>query len=159
MRFRSTLFRSPGPGGWTFAPIPDQQTQIAQLAVGGIDYLKVAEKDQAAFLSADPRLAVTATQGQTFNYMAIDASGRSGNKPLSDIRVRQALFRSIDRDLITKSLVAGGSEAKVLDELCFKSQFGCGFSAKPQPFDRMELSAVITGTPCCLFIILFSEIC
>lgn len=24
MRFRSTLFRSPGPGGWTFAPIPDQ---------------------------------------------------------------------------------------------------------------------------------------
>ena len=123
--------------------IPDQQTQIAQLAVGGVDYLKVAEKDQAAFLSADPRLAVTATQGQTFNYMAIDASGRSGNKPLADIRVRQALFRSIDRDLITKSVVAGGAEAKVLDELCFKSQFGCGFSAKPKPFDRAAAKALL----------------
>ncbi len=125
-------------------PIPDQQTQIAQLAVGGLDYLKVAEKDQAAFLSADPRLAVTATQGLTFNYMAIDASGRSGNKPLADIRVRQALFRSIDRDLITKSVVAGGDEAKVLDELCFKSQFGCGFSAKPRPFDRAAAKALLT---------------
>ncbi len=126
------------------APIPDQQTQIAQLAVGGVDYLKVAEKDQAAFLSADPRLTITATQGLTFNFMAIDGSGRSGNKPLSDIRVRQALIRSIDRDLITKSLVAGGAEAKVLDELCFKSQFGCGFSAKPKPFDRAAAKALLT---------------
>ena len=125
------------------ASIPDQQTQIAQLAVGGLDFLKVAEKDQAAFLSADPRLAITATQGLTFNYMAIDASGRSGNKPLSDLRVRQALFRSIDRDLITKSVVAGGAEAKVLDELCFKSQFGCGFSAKPKPFDRAAAKALL----------------
>ena len=124
-------------------PIPDQQTQIAQLAVGGLDYLKVAEKDQAAFLSADPRLVLTATQGLTFNYMAIDASGRSGNKPLSDIRVRQALFRAIDRDLITKSVVAGGAEARVLDELCFKSQFGCGFSAKPKPFDRSAAKALL----------------
>lgn len=125
-------------------PIPDQQTQIAQLAVGGLDYLKVAEKDQAAFLSADPRLMVTATQGLTFNFMAIDASGRSGNKPLADIRVRQALFRAIDRDLITKSVVAGGADARVLDELCFKSQFGCGFSAKPKPFDRAAAKALLT---------------
>ena len=126
------------------APMPDQQTQIAQLAVSGLDYLKVAEKDQVTFLSSDPRLGVTAIQAQTFNFMAIDASGRSGNKPLADVRVRQALFRSIDRDLITKSVVAGGAEAKVLDELCFKSQFGCGFSAKPKPFDRAAAKALLT---------------
>ena len=125
------------------SPIPDQQTQIAQLAVGGLDYLKVAEKDQVSFLSADPRLAITATQGLTFNFMAIDASGRSGNKPLADIRVRQALFHAIDRDLITKSVVAGGADAKVLDELCFKSQFGCSFSAKPKGFDRAAARALL----------------
>jgi len=124
--------------------IPDQQTQIAQLAINGLDYLKVAEKDQVSFLSVDPRLAVTAIQAQTFNFMAIDASGRSGNKALNDVRVRQALFQAIDRDLITKSVVAGGSAAKVLDELCFKSQFGCGFSAKPKPFDRAAAKALLT---------------
>jgi peptide/nickel transport system substrate-binding protein len=124
------------------APLPDQQTQIAQLAVGGLDALKVAEKDQSAFLSADPRLALTATQGLTFNYMAVDASGRSGNKPLADIRVRQALFRAIDRDLIAKSVVAG--DARVLDELCFKSQFGCGFSVKPEAFDRAAAKKLLS---------------
>jgi len=111
--------------------------------VGGLDYLKVAEKDQVSFLSADPRLAITATQGLTFNFMAIDASGRSGNKPLADIRVRQALFHAIDRDLITKSVVAGGADSKVLDELCFKSQFGCSFSAKPKGFDRAAAKALL----------------
>jgi hypothetical protein len=24
MRFKATLFRYPGPGGWTFAPVPDR---------------------------------------------------------------------------------------------------------------------------------------
>ena len=114
-------------------PIPDTQTQIAQLTVGNLDYLKIPEKDQVDMLSANPALAVTALQGLTFNYMAIDASGRSGNKPLQDIRVRKALMQAIDRKLVTQSVVAGGDQAKVLDELCFMNQFGCDFSAKPDP--------------------------
>ena len=117
-------------------PIPDTQTQIAQLTVGNLDYLKIPEKDQVDMLSANPALAVTALQGLTFNYMAIDASGRSGNKPLQDIRVRKALMQAIDRKLVTQSVVAGGDQAKVLDDLCFMNQFGCDFSAKPDPFNR-----------------------
>ena len=104
--------------------------------MGNLDYLKIPEKDQVDMLSANPALAVTALQGLTFNYMAIDASGRSGNKPLQDIRVRKALMQAIDRKLVTQSVVAGGDQAKVLDELCFMNQFGCDFSAKPDPFNR-----------------------
>ncbi len=135
---------APAIGRIQISPIPDSQTQIAQLVVGNLDYLKIPEKDQVEMLAANPKLAVTALQGLTFNYMAIDASGRSGNKPLQDIRVRQALMRAIDRSLITRSVVAGGAQAKVLDELCFTNQFGCGFSAKPQPFDRNAAKALLT---------------
>ena len=135
---------APTIGRIQILPIPDLQTQIAQLTVGNLDYLKIAEKDQSDMLGADPRLAVTALQGLTYNYMAIDASGRSGNAPLQDIRVRRALMQSIDRSLITRSVVAGGDQAIVKDELCFSHQLGCGFSAKPPPFDRSAAKALLT---------------
>ena len=33
-RFTSTLFRIPGKGGWTFAPVPDECAPSARLAWG-----------------------------------------------------------------------------------------------------------------------------
>lgn len=34
MRFRSTLFKIPGPGGWTFAKVPDRHAPPATEAWG-----------------------------------------------------------------------------------------------------------------------------
>jgi peptide/nickel transport system substrate-binding protein len=47
-------------------PIPDVQTQVAQLTVGGIDILHTGSKDTADLLAANPLLAVTASQGMSF---------------------------------------------------------------------------------------------
>jgi peptide/nickel transport system substrate-binding protein len=132
-----------GVGKVSILPIPDQQTQIAQFTVGNLDALRIHEKDQADMLGADPRVEVTGLQGLGFSFIAFDASGRSNTKPLLDIRVRQALMRSIDRELITKSVIAG-SNAKVTDDLCFRNQIACDQTAKPISFDRNAAKALLT---------------
>ncbi len=116
-------------------PMPDMQTQVAQLMTGGVDLLHVAERDQVEMLQRDPRVAVTATQAITFHYLTMDAAGRSGNKALQDLRVRRALVQALDRNRITRSVVPGGDEAKAWDMFCFPIQRGCGGSVKPYPHD------------------------
>ncbi len=116
-------------------PMPDMQTQVAQLMTGGVDLLHVAERDQVELLQRDPRVAVTATQAITFHYLTMDAAGRSGNKALQDVRVRRAIVQALDRELITRSVVPGGNEAKAWDMFCFPIQKGCAGSVKPYPHD------------------------
>ena len=116
-------------------PMPDMQTQMAQLMTGGVDLLHVAERDQVELLQRNPNFVATATQAITFHYMTMDAAGRSGNKALQDVRVRRALVQALDRDLIARSVVPGGSEARAWDMFCFPIQRGCAGSVKPWPFD------------------------
>ena len=117
-------------------PIPDMQTQVAQLTTGGLDLLHVASKDIVDFLSTNPTLSVTASQAITFHYLAIDSIGRSGNKPLTDIRVREALMRAVDRTFVAGTVVPGGEAVKAAEALCFPIQRGCQWSTKPPSFDR-----------------------
>ena len=125
-------------------PMPELQTQVAQLATGGLDLLHVASKDVVDFVGADPRSAVTASQSITYHYMAIDSVGRSGHPALKDIRVRQALMQSIDRALIIRNVVPGGEAVTPHDALCFRIQLGCDFSTKPPAYDREAAKALMT---------------
>lgn len=117
-------------------PIPDIQTQVAQMNTGGLDLLHVASKDIVDFMASNPNYAITASQAITFHYMAMDSINRSGNQALSNPKVRQALMQAIDRGLVTKTVVPGGDEVKPIDALCFKVQLGCAYSTKPPEFDR-----------------------
>ncbi len=125
-------------------PIPDMQTQIAQLLINGVDLLHIAERDQVELLQRNPAFAVTATQAITFHYMTMDAAGRSGNKALMDLRVRQALVQLLDRENITKNIVPGGAEAKAWDMFCFPIQRGCAGSVKPYPYDPAAAQKLLT---------------
>lgn len=116
-------------------PMPDMQTQIAQLMTGGVDLLHVAERDQVELLERNRDLAVTATQAITFHYLTMDAAGRSSNKALQDVRVRRAIVQALDRETITRAVVPGGAEAKRWDMFCFAIQRGCGGGARPLPYD------------------------
>jgi peptide/nickel transport system substrate-binding protein len=116
-------------------PIPDKQTQIAQLATGGIDLIQGESKDETDMLAGNPMLAVTASQGLNFFYLTMDSTNRSGNAALSDVRVRRAISQAINRELIGRSVVPGGSEVRAMDALCMRIQLGCDFSAKPPPYD------------------------
>jgi peptide/nickel transport system substrate-binding protein len=116
-------------------PMPDEQTQVAQLATGGLELIRTSSKDQAEMMARMPGLAVTASQGLSFHYMTMDAIGRSGNAALSKLGVRQAIVRSIDRDLLGPSVLPGGAVVKALDALCLPNQIGCDYSLKPPPYD------------------------
>jgi peptide/nickel transport system substrate-binding protein len=116
-------------------PMPDVQTQTAQLLTGGLDAMYRVPKDQLDALRSNPNLAVTVQKGQLFYYMAMDSIGKSGNKALSDKRVRKALMMAVNRNGIRKSLIPGGTEQKQMNAMCQAWQLGCGFSSAPPTYD------------------------
>ncbi len=116
-------------------PMPDVQTQTAQLLTGGLDVMYRVPKDQLDAMKSNPNLAVTVQKGQLFYYMAMDSIGKSGNKALLDKRVRRALMMAVNRNGIRKSLIPGGTEQKQMNAMCQAWQLGCGFSSAPPAYD------------------------
>ena len=116
-------------------PIPDIQTQVAQLVTGGLDMIHNVPKDQADNLSQDPRLAITISNGILFRYIALDAVGRTGRDDLKDVRVRRALIHAIDRDSIRRNIFAGGDAVRKMDSICKPMQIGCVFDRNPPAYD------------------------
>jgi peptide/nickel transport system substrate-binding protein len=115
--------------------MPDAQTQIAQLMTGGIDLLRSDHKDTAEQLAGVPDLEQTVSGGLLVAYLQMDVSGRSSNKALANPKVRQAVAQAIDRDLVARTVVAGGDAVRILDAACLPIQRGCVVARKPYPYD------------------------
>jgi peptide/nickel transport system substrate-binding protein len=61
-------------------------------------------------------------------YIQLDAAGRTGkDNPLTNVKVRQAIFHAIDRNAIAHDLMQGDSHP--IDAPCYPSQFGCDAKA------------------------------
>ena len=116
-------------------PIPERQTQIAQLLTGGVDVLRNVEPDIATNLARNPDFAVSTFPSGDFIYLLLDAAGRSGVEPLKDVRVRRAIAMGIDRETIGRTLVAGGAAEKPMEAICFPTTVACSWSKKPPAFD------------------------
>ena len=116
-------------------PIPDVQTQVAQMLTGGIDLIKAVPKAQAEQLDKDLRFTMSATQSLVYFYLAFDAAGRTEDKRFKDQRVRKALMMAVDREALVKHVIAGGSEVRTIDAPCFTVQQGCDWSTKPVGYD------------------------
>jgi peptide/nickel transport system substrate-binding protein len=137
----------PGPqvGRIEILPIPDMQTEIAQLITGGIDVIYGASKDQTEQLAKDPRLAVTPIEGIDIFYVSLDAVNRSGNEALSKQDVRKALMMAIDRQLLAKNVVAGGDAAHPVDGMCVRTMVGCDYSNAPPPYNLAEAKKLLAA--------------
>ena len=116
-------------------PMPDVQTQIAQLLTGGLDLMYRVPKDQLDSLKINPALAVTTQKGQLFYYIAMDSIGKSGHKALLDKRVRKAIMMAINREGIRNTLIPGGSEMEQMNAMCQKWQPGCGYTTQPPVYN------------------------
>lgn len=111
-------------------PIPDPGTQMAQLLSDGVDAIKEPEVTQVADLLKDPRFTSYVDQRIAYVYMAIDAMGSAGNKALTDLRVRKALFLAVDRNATTKMSVDDAPIPPV-KAMCWKpQQSGCDYSVE-----------------------------
>lgn len=115
-------------------PLPDGGTRVAQFLAGGIDVVRDPGLDTAKDMAHAPNVAISLGQGTSYMYMAIDAKGRSGLKPLTDVRVRKALMMAINRKDILQYLT-DGREVRTPQAMCWEFQEGCDFTLKPYPFD------------------------
>ena len=114
-------------------PIPEEGTRIAQLLAGNLDMIQ-ASYEQASSLAADPRFAMTIVQGSSFMYVAYDAQGRSGAKPVTDERVRRALAMAVDKPALVE-LLAGDAKLDQPEAMCWRTQAGCDYSMPLPPYD------------------------
>ncbi|NQV56779.1 MAG: hypothetical protein HQ503_13045 [Rhodospirillales bacterium] len=119
----------------SFASIPDIGTQIAQYLAGNLDMVTRVPLDQAeSIIKRLPDARLTVGQGISYMYMAFDSAGRSGVKPVTDVRVRKAMAMAVDRDVLVK-LMTGGRNINRPGAMCWRVQAGCDFDAALPKFD------------------------
>ncbi len=119
----------------TAAPVPDRQTQSAELMVGHIDVLRNVAPDLAQSLIANPNNKLTYMDAPDLFYMAIDSVGLSGNKALTDPRVRLAIHKAINREELIKYIVPGGEVAEHIQADCFKNTVACSYTVPAPAYD------------------------
>jgi peptide/nickel transport system substrate-binding protein len=116
-------------------PLPDRQTQMAQLITGGVDMVREISSDMAEQLQGNPNVAMTPMQSKLLAYVNFDALGRSGNPAFKDVRVRQAFIQAIPRDQIVQTYVAGAAVAETPNAICFSKNDACAPTTRPLTYD------------------------
>ncbi|MGE0311801.1 MAG: ABC transporter substrate-binding protein [Lautropia sp.] len=112
-----------------FRFIPDVQTQAAEMLAGGLDLIFGVSPDQAKQMKTVPHLQVKS--GETMRIVFLNLNTRDDG-PLPALRnqkVREAIAHAIDRETMVKTLVGDG--ARVLNVICYPSQFGCSDAGVP----------------------------
>lgn len=103
--------------------IPEMTTMVAELMTGGLDWIYMVPTDQAEKLEKVPSLNVVRAETMRIGFLQMDATGRTGDTPLKDVRVRKAICYAVDREAIARNLVGG--QSRVVHAACYPSQFGC----------------------------------
>ena len=123
--------------------VADAATEMAELLGGRADWIWDFSPDQFDSVSAIPTLQAVRAETMRVAFMSIDAAGRTGaGNPLTNEKVRQALFYAIDRATMAKQLMQGSS--RPLDAPCFPTQFGCDQAAATHyPYDPAKAKALL----------------
>ncbi len=116
-----------------FRTITDKETQMAELITGTVDWIWDIPKDRAEELKGMPGVQVVNADTMRVSYIGMDASGRSGDTPFKDVRVRKAVAHAIDRESIATNLVGGASQ--VVHAPCYPTQVGCTMDVPKYEYD------------------------
>jgi peptide/nickel transport system substrate-binding protein len=125
-----------GVGRVVAEPIKDVGTLTATLMTGAADVAVDLPPDQAEALQQSGRFDVTLVPRLSYSFMGFPSKGWETTKALSDIRVRTAIAKAIDREALIK-VKAGSFTAglKVPEALCAKEQLGCGYTKLMPAYD------------------------
>lgn len=122
--FKDSPLPRPMIGTIKFVVIPDQETRVAQLMTGAVDWIWRVPADQLEGMRGVPNISVLSGETMRFGYLTMDSRGTSGaNDPMKDIRVRRAINHSVNRAGLASKVVRGGSQPTWA--ACFRTQFGC----------------------------------
>ena len=108
--------------------VPDVTTAVTELLAQRADWVWNFNPDQLANINKMPHLQATQQESMRIGYLSIDAAGRSGkDNPLTNLKVRQAIWHAVNRQDMADKLIQGGSRVPVAP--CFPTQFGCDADA------------------------------
>ncbi|MAU97824.1 MAG: ABC transporter substrate-binding protein [Fulvimarina sp.] len=131
----------PSIGKIVYRTIKDPETQIAELVTGGIDWMWGVPTENAAMLGDMENITVVSAATMRMSFLALDAAGRTGDNPMTNVKVRQAIAHAIDRKAITENLVGEGSA--VLKSMCVPVQFGCETDVTQYDYDPEKAKALL----------------
>jgi peptide/nickel transport system substrate-binding protein len=133
----------PSIGKLVIHEVPDATTEMAELLGNRADWVWKFSPDQFDAVGRMPNLQAVRGDSMRVEYMSIDAAGRTGaGNPLTNPKVRQAIFYAIDRATMAKQLMQGGSKA--IDTPCYPTQFGCDAAAAVHyPYDPAKAKALL----------------
>ena len=125
-------------GSIEFRLIPEVNTQITEMMVGGADFTWGFPPDVAKRLQGRPGIEVHNVPILRIVYMLVNLKKDS---PLKDVRVRRAIMHAIDRDKIMKTFVGSGSQ--VIHSPCNPVQFGCATEVTKYNYDPERARALL----------------
>lgn len=108
--------------------VPDAATEMTELLAGRADFIWNFNADQFDQVGRMPNLQALRQESMRVGFLQMDAAGRSGaNNPVTNVKVRQAVWHAIDLEQIARQMVQGGSRVPAAP--CYPSQFGCNVDA------------------------------
>ncbi|RWR07330.1 ABC transporter substrate-binding protein [Paenirhodobacter populi] len=119
--------------------MPELNTQYAELMSGKLDWMWRIPPDQADRLQG--RVQVISAPIMRISFINLAPVAASGDTPLADKRVRQAIGYAINRDAITKAFAGGASET--LKAFCNPAQFGCTDDVAQYAYDPEKATALL----------------
>ena len=122
-------------------PVPGRD--LADLLNGRADWIWQYSPDLSDTITRVLTLQALRSELMRIGYISLDAAGRTGaGNPLTNEKVRQAIFHAIDRAFMAKQLMQGGS--RPLDTPCYPTQFGCDVTAaKHYDYDPAKARALL----------------
>jgi peptide/nickel transport system substrate-binding protein len=110
----------------TFKLITDTNAKVTALSNGQAQVLDDVTNDQIPTIKSMSNATLTQAPSLTYYFLWFE----NQHSPLTDVRVRKAMWEALDLSTIVKSLY--GSTATTMDSFCPSAAFGCG-PAKGMP--------------------------
>ena len=121
--------------------ILDPETAVAELMVGSVDWVTGLTQDTVDAMRGMPGVTILDGPDMRVSYLTLDATGRSGDTPIADVRVRQAIAHAINKPAIAENLV--GPAANVLNAGCYPTQVGCSQEVEGYAYDPEKSKALL----------------
>ena len=113
----------PASGQLVCKEVADATGERPAILGGQADWIWQYSPDQMQNLGRMPGIQTLTSESMRVAYMNMDSAGRTGDTPLKNEKVREAIMHAVDRQTMAKQFMPGGS--RVLDAPCFPTQFGC----------------------------------
>ena len=131
----------PAIGNIVVKNFADNNTLLAEVLTGRIDWMWNVPADQADRLVGRDDLTLANESTMRIGFLVMDATGRSGDNPFTDVRVRRAVAHAVNKQGIIDNLVRGNSKA--VHSACFPTQIGCEQNVRIYDYDPEKAKVLL----------------